>query len=177
MWYTHPFSFSAAYNGKFIRFTIKSLGDYTTKIRDIKIGTRIIIDGPLGLFVEKRATRDKFLFIAGGIGITPLRAMIESLATQKKDIVLMCGSRTEKDIAFRNEFEALCKLSPTIVIHNILGTPTLGFESGFVDKEKIVRLVPDFYTREFFLCGPPHMMKATVGNLSGLGFGDDHIHF
>lgn len=177
MWYTHPFSFSTAYNGKFIRFTIKSLGDYTSRIRDIKIGTHVIIDGPLGLFVENRATRGKFLFIAGGIGITPLRAMIESLALQKKDIVLMCGSRTEKDIAFRKEFEDICKLSPTIVIHNILGTPTPGFESGFVDKEKIVRLVPDFYTREVFLCGPPPMMKATVGNLIGLGFSEDHIHF
>jgi predicted ferric reductase len=177
MWYTHPFSFSAAYNGKFIRFTIKSLGDYTNKIRDVIPGTRIIIDGPLGLFVEKRAVRDKFLFIAGGIGITPLRAMIESLAAQKKDIVLMCGSRTEKDIAFKKEFEDICKLSPSIIVHNILGTPTPGYESGYVDKEKIVRLVPDFYTREVFLCGPPPMMKATVSNLNGLGFSADYIHF
>src|SRR3989344_2037822 len=49
MWYTHPFSFSSAYNGAFLRFSIKSLGDYTSKIRELKPGTPIIIDGPLGL--------------------------------------------------------------------------------------------------------------------------------
>lgn len=177
VWYTHPFSFSAAYNGKFIRFTIKSLGDYTGKIRDVKPGTRVIIDGPLGLFVEKRARRDKFLFIAGGIGITPLRAMIESLAPQKKDIVLLCGSRTEKDIAFKKEFDDIRSMAPWVVIHNVLGTPTPGFESGFIDKEKVVRLVPDFYAREVFLCGPPLMMKATVENLKQLGFSEKYIHF
>lgn len=177
MWYTHPFSFSSAYNGKFVRFTIKSLGDYTSTIKDVKKGTPVIIDGPLGLFIETRSTRDKYLFIGGGIGITPLRSMIESLSSKKKDMVLLCGSRTEKDIAFKQEFENLCKDCPSISIHNVLGTPTPGYESGFIDKEKIVRLVPDFYTREVFLCGPPPMMKATVENLKGLGFSEDHIHY
>ncbi|OHA80043.1 MAG: hypothetical protein A2675_00325 [Candidatus Yonathbacteria bacterium RIFCSPHIGHO2_01_FULL_51_10] len=177
MWYTHPFSFSSAYNGAFLRFSIKSLGDYTSKIRELKPGTPIIIDGPLGLFVEKRATRDKFLFIAGGIGITPLRAMIESLTAQKKDMVLLCGSRTEKDIAFKDEFELFKQQSPSLTTHHILGTPTEGYESGFIDKEKIVRLVPDFYTREVFLCGPPPMMKIMVGHLNDLGFDAHHIHY
>lgn len=177
MWYTHPFSLSDAYNGKFIRFTIKSLGDYTNKIRDVKPGTKIIIDGPLGLFVEKRAVRDKFLFIAGGIGITPLRSMIWSLAQQKKDVVMLCGSRTEHDIAFKKELGEISAMSPQVKIHHVLGTPTPGYESGFIDKEKIVRLVPDFYTRDVFLCGPPPMMKGTVANLKDLGFADENIHF
>lgn len=177
MWYTHPFSFSSAYNGKFIRFTIKSLGDYTSKIKDIKKGTPVIIDGPLGLFVEKKSARDKYLFIGGGIGITPLRSMIESLSSKNKDMVLICGNKTEKDIAFKKEFENICNGCPSISIHNILGTPTPGYESGFIDKEKIVRLVPDFYDREVFLCGPPPMMKATADNLKDLGFPPEHIHY
>ncbi|MFZ2831980.1 MAG: ferric reductase-like transmembrane domain-containing protein, partial [Minisyncoccia bacterium] len=126
MWYTHPFSFSAAYNGKFIRFTVKMLGDYTNKIKDVKPGTKVIIDGPLGLFVQKRAVRDKYLFIGGGIGITPLRSLIESMTPEKKDMVLLCGSRTVNDIAFAKEFEAIKAVSPGLVIHNILGTPTPG---------------------------------------------------
>lgn len=178
MWYTHPFSFSANYNGKNIRFSVKGLGDYTKQIKDVPPGTSVIVDGPLGLFVESRATRDKFLFIAGGIGITPLRAMIESLAPKKKDVVLLCGSRTVQDIAFKNEFELLKQqTNGTLTIHHILGTPTDGYESGFIDKEKIVRLVPDFYTREVFLCGPPPMMKIMVENLKGLGFDEHHIHY
>lgn len=177
MWYTHPFSLSAAENGKFLRFSIKSLGDYTSKIRDLKPGTRMIIDGPLGLFVEKRAVRNKFLFIAGGIGITPLRSMIESLATKQVDIVLLYATRTEKDITFKAEFDGFLARCATLKIYYILGTPTPGYESGMLDKEKIVRLVPDFYTREVFLCGPPPMMKGTVKNLTELGFSPDHVHY
>lgn len=178
MWYTHPFSFSANYSGKTIRFSIKGLGDYTKQIKDIAPGTPVVVDGPLGLFVESRAERDKFLFIAGGIGITPLRAMIESLALKKKDVVLLAGSRTVNDIAFKNEFELIKQqANGTLTIHHILGTPTEGYESGFIDKEKIVRLVPDFYTREVFLCGPPPMMKLMVEHLKGLGFDESHIHY
>ncbi|MEK7538507.1 MAG: ferredoxin reductase family protein [Patescibacteria group bacterium] len=177
MWYTHPFSFSTAYNGKFIRFTIKSLGDYTSQVRRLKPGTKVIIDGPLGLFVEERALRKKFLLIAGGIGVTPLRSMVESLAFKNKDAVLLYGGKTADDLAFKKEFESLCQSTASVVVHYILSTQTPHYESGYIDKEKIARLVPDFATREVFLCGPPPMMKATVENLSGLGFSGDHIHF
>lgn len=177
MWYTHPFSLSTAYNGKFIRFSIKSLGGYTKQISTLRKGTSIIIDGPLGLFVEARATRDKYLFLAGGIGITPLRAMTESLVAKGKDVVVLWGNRTENDIVFKKEFDELTKKSGVAKVHYVLATATPGYESGFLDKEKIVRLVPDFYTREVFLCGPPPMMKIMIGHLKDLGFDANHIHY
>lgn len=177
MWYTHPFSLSAAYNGTYIRITIKALGDYTKKIETLQPGTHVIIDGPLGLFIRSTAKREKFLFIAGGIGITPIRAMLETLALEKKDAILLCGNKTEKDIAFKQEFDAMHEHTPSIVVHNIVSTPSAGYESGFIDKEKIVRLVPDFYAREVFLCGPPMMMKIMVQTLKELGFDNQHIHY
>lgn len=177
MWYTHPFSLSQAYNGHGIRFTIKKLGDYTTKIGELTPGTHVIIDGPLGLFIEEKAERDKFLFIAGGIGITPIRAMLESLAQKEKDAVLLYGVKTVNDLVFRKEIDELCARSHTITAHYIIGTPTEGYESGFIDMEKIVRLVPDFFSRDVFLCGPPPMMALMVRNLKKLGFSRHHIHF
>ncbi len=177
MWYTHPFSFSAAYNGNSIRLTIKALGDYTKKIATLQPGTHVIVDGPLGLFTEERADREKFLFIAGGIGITPIRAMLETLAFEKKDAILLYGNKSERDITFKQELDAIHEYAPTIVVRHILGTPTPGYESGFIDKEKIVRLAPDFYTREVYLCGPPVMMNLMVGHLKGLGFDAHHIHY
>lgn len=177
MWYTHPFSFSEAYNGSNIRITIKALGDYTKKISTITPGTRVIIDGPLGLFTKEKAEREKFFFIAGGIGITPIRAILESLALEKRDAIVLYGNKSERDIAFKQELDAIHDYAPSIVVHHILGTPTSGFESGFIDKEKIVRLVPDFYAREVFLCGPPVMMNLMVEHLKGLGFDGQHIHY
>ncbi len=178
MWYTHPFSFSSAYNGKFIRFTIKGLGDYTNKISGVAKGTRIVIDGPLGLFIRERAQKNKFLFIAGGIGITPIRAMIELISTtQSNDMILLFGSRTEKDIAFKKEFDKILEHCQTFKITYILSTQIAGYESGYIDKEKIIRLVPDFLEREVFLCGPPVMMQKTALNLKEMGFDTKYLHF
>lgn len=176
-WYTHPFSLSSAFNGTSIRFSIKALGDYTKKIRDLKPGTYVIIDGPLGLFVEKRAERDKYLFIAGGIGITPIRAMLESLAKNKKDAILLYAVKSVNDMVFKKELDEISASAPTIKINYILSAPALGYESGYIDKEKIVRLVPDFFAREVFLCGPPPMMKVMVKTLKELGFPSRDIHF
>jgi predicted ferric reductase len=176
LWYTHPFSFSAEPNEAGIRFTMKALGDYTKRLGELKAGTRVIIDGPLGRFVETKAKREKLLMIAGGIGVTPIRALIGELVAKKKDMVLLYAARSVEDIAFRGEFDAL-QSTCNFPIHYILGAPTPGYESGFIDREKIVRLVPDFYDRDVFLCGPPPMMDATVKNLEGLGLERDHIHF
>lgn len=177
MWYSHPFSFSSACNGQYLRFTIKALGDYTNKIGNVPLGTHVIIDGPLGLFIKETSHRKKYLFIAGGIGITPIRAMIELNAIDKADMVLIYGSRTEKDITFKAEFDEILLRCPTLKIFHILGTPTPGYENGFINKDKIVRLIPDFFDREVFLCGPPIMMKLTVKNLKELGFDNSHMHY
>ena len=177
MWYTHPFSFSAAYNGSYIRLTIKALGDYTKKIEAFTPGTHVILDGPLGLFVRSKARREKFLFIAGGIGITPIRAMMETLAMERKDAVLLWGNKTESDIAFKQEFDAMHEYAPTIKIHHVISTPNTSYETGYIDKDKIALLVPDFNTREVFLCGPPVMMKIMLQNLKELGFDSSHIHY
>jgi predicted ferric reductase len=177
MWYTHPFSFSSAYNGTFIRFTIKNAGGYTEKISKVAPGTRVVIDGPLGLFVEKRATRDKYLLIAGGIGITPLRSMLGPLAAEQKDVVLLAAAKTENDLVFTSEIATIQRTDPTLAVHYILSTPTPGYLCGRLNKEIIVRLVPDFFSREVFLCGPPAMMKAIAKDLAEIGLSAKHVHF
>lgn len=177
LWYSHPFSFSSAYNGEYIRFSIKSLGDYTAQIAKLKIGTRVVIDGPLGLFVEKLSKREKYLFIAGGIGITPIRGMIESLTLKNKDICLLYANRTEKDIIFKRELDDFCNQNQSLKINYIVKNTTTGLETGYIDKAKIVRLVPDFYDREVFLCGPKTMMELVISDLKELGFNSENIHY
>ena len=176
MWFTHPFSFSVAPNGKFLRFSVKASGDYTTKIDQLKIGTPVIIDGPLGVFTESRANTDKFLFIAGGIGITPIRALIESLAQKEKDLILLYANRSEKDIAFLEELQELSR-HHHIIISNVLESAPQNYEQGRIDREKIERLVPDVKTREVFLCGPLPMMASILNILKDLGLPKTQIHF
>lgn len=175
-WQSHPFSFSAAQNNSTLRFSIKASGDFTKSIRDIRFGTSVLIDGPLGQFVTSRVKHKKLLTIAGGIGVTPILAILEKLKDEQQNAVLLYACRTSADIAMRTEIEALEKQG-SLRVHYILGAPEPGFESGYIDREKIVRLVPDFFEREVFLCGPPPMMKAVVGQLNGLGFPEERIHY
>lgn len=176
MWFTHPFSYSCAPNGKYLRFSIKSLGDFTSEISKLTIGTYVLIDGPMGLFTENQAMTEKFLLIAGGIGITPLRALIEVLSDRGKDVVLLYATKSATDIAFKAELESMSK-KHHFVISQIIEDGTTLYEKGRIDKEKIARLVPDYLERDAYVCGPTPMMKAVVTHLQELGVPKGQIHF
>jgi predicted ferric reductase len=90
-WAPHPFSFSAAPNGRFLRVSIKAVGDFTRRIRRLTAGTLVLLEGPLGAFTADPSSGCKFLMVAGGIGITPIRALIESLSGNR-DVVLVYGA-------------------------------------------------------------------------------------
>lgn len=182
MWEPHPFSLSAAPNGEYIRLSIKSSGDFTSEIKLLKPGTRVMVEGPLGRFTESSSSRDKYLFLAGGIGITPIRAMIESLSKKGKDVVLLYACRSVEDITHREELD---KFTPkrTYILSQPNQTGSIEVvgqtcESGYIDEEKIQRLVPDYKDREIFLCGPLPMMEAmTLKTLKNLGIPKSQIHF
>ena len=176
MWFTHPFSISCAPNGKYLRFSIKSLGDFTSEISKLTIGTKVLIDGPMGLFTESQAVTNKFLLIAGGIGVTPIRALIETLSQKEKDIVLLYTTKSETDIAFKTELEELSAKHHFIISQVVEDGVTI-YEKGRIDKEMIVRLVPDYLERDAYVCGPTPMMKAVVTHLKELDVPKSQIHF
>lgn len=174
-WQSHPFSFSTGPDDT-IRFSIKASGDFTTALTALHPGTPLVLDGPLGQFVLSRAERHKVLLIAGGIGITPLRALLDDPRMVGRDAVLLYANRTAQDIALKHEFEEFEHRGIVRVI-NILNQPLPGYESGYINHEKVARLIPDFFEREVFLCGPPPMMKAVVKELRAMGVGSQHIHY
>jgi len=173
IWHNHPFSFSNIQNGKYLRFTIKESGDFTSKISKIKPGTRVVIDGPLGAFTGEKNIKEKFLFIAGGIGITPLLALMQSFIKEKKDVVLLYANRTIKDAAFIGELNAI-----GYPYHLILSNEqNPKYEQGYINVEKVKRLIPDAVEREVYICGPGPMMKAVDGELQKMGLVEGQIHY
>jgi predicted ferric reductase len=164
LWAPHPFSISQAYNGRNIRISVKASGDHTSRINTLKVGTKVFLEGPFGRFTPAVAKTNKYLFIAGGIGITPIRAMIEMLAREHADMLLLYGNRTEQEIAFKDE---LSQLIPNT--HNII--------AGRIDEEKIKQLAPDFASRDIYLCGPPPMMNSIITILKNLGVPRSHLHY
>jgi predicted ferric reductase len=175
LWAPHPFSFSAAPNGRFLRLSIKAVGDFTRRIHELRPGTFVLLEGPLGAFTATTSTRQKYLMVAGGIGITPIRALIESLMAGDRDVVLVYAVKTVRDLVFASELRAL-NAHFHVVLSRSAGTAN-GYEQGRVDRPMLERLVPDVRDREVFVCGPPPMMEVVIGALRALDVRASRIHY
>ncbi len=178
-WEAHPFSMSMQPDGKRIRLSIKASGDFTRRIPALKPGTPVFIDGPHGIFTSRNCSSSKILLIAGGIGITPVRALAEEMSAAGRDIILVYLNRTRVSIAFEKELDEISGKSGgrLKVVHVLSDDPSWTGEKGRLDKEKISRLAPDLADREVFLCGPPMMMKSVRNSLSELAVPGNRIHF
>jgi predicted ferric reductase len=88
-WRGHPYSISSAPNGRWLRVTVKALGDDSARIGRLPVGTRVFVEGPYGILTGARRTRPAVTLIAGGIGIAPLRALLESLPARAGDLTLI----------------------------------------------------------------------------------------
>jgi predicted ferric reductase len=177
-WEAHPFSMSCPPDGKHLRLTIKQLGDFTRRIPKLRPGTRVLIDGPHGIFTARHSDSDKILLIAGGIGITPIRALAEEFVAAGRDIILLYGNRNKSAVVFEKELEILAGSSAgrLRVVHVMSDDPAWTGEQGRIDGERMARLVPDASTREVYLCGPSVMMKSVRRALSTLGVSRGHLH-
>jgi len=176
-WQAHPFSLSTAPNGKFLRITVKSLGDYTSKLGDVKIGTKVLIDGPHGTFTLDRAYKNKLLLIAGGVGVTPIRSLFEQAIKNKLDVSVIYAARNSAQACLNDELNELAA-SCQAPMHCVLSDEdSWQGEKGFVDEERLRRLAPDIKERDVYFCGPTPMLKSVIPILKKLGVPDRQVHY
>ena len=159
-WSAHPFSLSAAPDGRSLRITVKALGDHSAGLADVKPGTRVVAEGPLGVFTEDLRRRDKAVLIAGGIGITPIRALLERM---HGDAIVLYRVISEADVVFRDELERLVA-DGRATVHFVVGDHR-GDGRDLLSPSHLLELVPDIAERDVFLCGPPAMIDAINKNL------------
>jgi predicted ferric reductase len=149
-----------------VEFTIKALGDFTSTIPTIETGAVAYVDGPYGVFTLERYPAARFVFLAGGVGITPFMGMLRTLAdlADPRHFLLIYASGEWDDVTFREELEDLKARLALDVIH-VLERPPEGWsgEEGFVTREVLERHLPgDYRECQFFVCGPPPMMESVI---------------
>jgi predicted ferric reductase len=172
-WYSpHPFSLSRAPDGKSLRITVKALGDFTRKIGEIAPGTRVLAEGPFGVFTVDARRRRKILLIAGGIGITPIRALMEDM---EPGAVVIFRTLRHDDVVFRNELEPLAR-KRGIELLFIAGDHATEDGARLLTPAHLRELVPDIRERDVYVCGPPAMTDAIERNVRGTGVSSRHIH-
>jgi predicted ferric reductase len=171
-WSAHPFSLSAAPDGATFRITAKSVGDHTSRMRTIPVGTRVVTEGPFGDFTERSRRREKVLLVAGGIGITPVRALLERM---NGDVVAIYRVLAPEDIVFADELEEL-RRTRRLTLHYVIGDHATDEGSTLLSPEHLGELVPDLAERDVYLCGPPAMTSVTERRLRAAGVPRRRLH-
>ncbi|MBM7084338.1 ferredoxin reductase family protein [Micromonospora humidisoli] len=171
-WQSHPFSLSAAANGRWLRLTVKVVGGHTRDLRDLDPGTRVWAEGPSGTFTAAHRTRDRALLIAGGSGIGPLRAMLEELPA---GAALIYRARTPADVLLQHELDWLAQARRTDVWY-VVGSRDDAGPRQVMNPDGLRRLVPDLTRRDVYLCGPQGLVDSSVRMLRQAGVPRRQIH-
>jgi len=170
----HPFSFSSsAMRTDRVEISVKELGDFTSKIRDVEPGTKVYLDGPYGTFTTDRHHAPGYVFIAGGVGITPIMSILRTFADRRdrKPLVLFYAGKTWEEMTFRENLEELSKIMDLQVVYVLEEAPE-GWkgEQGRINAEIMARHLPkDRLAYEYFLCGPEPMQNAVKECMNKLG--------
>jgi predicted ferric reductase len=182
-WQSHPYSLSAAPGADRMRITVKDLGDSSASLARLRPGTRVWFEGPHGTFTARRSHRARrLLLVAGGAGITPLRALYETLPGHGADVVLLYRASHSQDLVLYRELEAIAARRG-FGLHPLLG-PRGGTDGGAdggaggdpLGAENLRRLVPDLAGREVYLCGPAGMTDTAHRELRRAGVPARRIH-
>jgi predicted ferric reductase len=182
----HPISLcsngdAAAETGE-IAFTIKNLGDWSGQVVPrVRPGDRVWVDGPYGVFTLDREQGPGYVFLAGGVGITPLRSMLVTMAEREdvRPVVLFYAAGRAEDLTFRDELLALQGRMNLKVVY-VVGKPPPVWEgeTGRISADLLQKYLPSKQYRrwQYFICGPAPMMDAMEELLPGLGVPSEKIH-
>jgi predicted ferric reductase len=175
----HPFTISASsLQPDIIEATIKKSGNFTNTIDQTRPGDIGLIEAPFGTFSIVNFDIEKFLFIAGGVGITPIMSMLRYLRDTKdtRPVILLYGNKTESDIIFHEE---LSKLPANVKVVHILSRPEGNWQGpkGHITIELIQRYAGEILSQaDIFVCGPVQMMDTVINSLKNAAVHPKRIH-
>jgi predicted ferric reductase len=153
-WQAHPYSLSALPTSSHLRVTVKDLGDHSSELARLRPGTRVAIEGPYGAFTHHARARDAVLLVGAGVGVTPLRALLEDLPAHV-DVEVLLRASTEQDLVLEHEVAELVERRGGR-LHRLLG-PRSAVQ---LDRASLRRLVPDVAERDVYICGPDGFSSA-----------------
>jgi predicted ferric reductase len=167
-WQAHPFSISALPRPPHLRLTVKVVGDFTAAVSRLRPGTKIAIEGPYGAFTSHHRDREKAALIAGGVGVTAVRSLLEDLPRGCDPVVVLRASRPE-DLVFSDEVAELVRQRKGRV-HELVGARSKVNMHGLID------LIPDLRQRDVYVAGPEQFVLEVCTTLRRLGVAADATH-
>ena len=169
---SHPYSLSAAPTKNHVRITVKDLGDHSRSLAMLKPGTRVFVEGPYGAFTAGRSTMPHVVLVGGGVGITPIRALMDEFNGGAQIDVIFRASR-EEDLVLKAEMDYLANNSDgSMRIHYLVGSRT----NHPMDAHSLKALVPQFADSDIYICGPEPLVSAVRKAAEDLGVPKNRFH-
>jgi ferredoxin-NADP reductase len=170
LWHSHPYSLSALPRPPFLRVTVKGLGEQSKAVARLKPGTRVFIEGPYGTFTRHARTQSRVALIGAGVGITPIRALLEDLP-KNIEVSVVIRASSAADIVHRDEVEALVQIRGG-EFHELVGSR----KDVTIDADSMRRLIPSIAESDVYVCGPNGFTDRVVAAALRLGVDPKRIH-
>lgn len=169
-WHSHPYSISSMPRPPFMRLTVKDLGDHSRSLSTLTPGTRVIIEGPYGAMTHHHRATNAVTMIGAGVGITPLRAMLDDIPKNVK-VTMVVRAASLEDIIHHDEIEAYIK--------NRRGHyyPVIGpRDTVSLDAASLRKTIPNIAQSDVYVCGPESFSTMIISALRDLSIPESQIH-
>jgi predicted ferric reductase len=175
----HPFTISSPPCSDYLSITVKNLGDYTSKLKNVAVGSKMLFDGPYGKFTPCQT--DQNVFIAGGIGITPFLSILREWDYRgiKVPVTLVWSCRTSDEMFYLDYFLELQKKNPSFVFIPVVSRRNGAEAVKRIDKLLLQTVINDSIRKEVrvYLCGPEPLRLSVVKDLKTMGVKSGNVHF
>lgn len=170
---SYPFSLSAPPTNDRLRITIKALGVGTRLLHDLHSGTMVLAEGPYGALTERRRRRPRVLLVAGGVGITPMRVLFETLDLPGEDLTLVYRVPNAEAVVFREELDEIAARKGARVIYLVGSSDE---PENLVNAYTLRAMVGPLREYDIYLCAPPRMAARLRESLLHTGHNRRQLH-
>jgi predicted ferric reductase len=170
-WEAHAYSLSAAPNPHELRITVKDLGDHSSALARLRPGTRAFVEGPYGVFTADQCTSDRVVLVAGGVGVTPIRAILAELPATARVEVLYRAPRAEAVVLWQ-ELDEIARTRPGTRVRYLVGNR----RQFPLDARWLYTLVPWIQSADLYVCGPKDLNDSVAASARVLGIPAGRIH-
>ncbi|MGO4254711.1 ferric reductase-like transmembrane domain-containing protein [Paenarthrobacter sp. TAF1] len=186
-WQPHPFSLSAepvsgvGSKPGSLRITVRNLGEGSARLARIKPGTKVALEGPYGMFSTAARTRNNVVMIGAGIGITPLRSLLESTPFEPGQATVLLRGHDESELFLGKEIMALCQARGATLFH-LTGPRSAGVRSWLPESATtagftIASYAPGIADADVYVCGPTPWAASVIREVRAAGVPDEQVHY
>jgi predicted ferric reductase len=179
-WHSHPISLSAVPTDTTARITVRDLGAGSRRVSSVPIGTRVSIEGPYGLFTDAARTAPKLAIVAAGVGVTPVRAMLEHASFAPGEATVLLRASSDDETYLWDEVRAIATAKGARLYTMVGRRSPVG--PGWMPEEDAQRGVtlrsvfPDLIDADLYLCGPTTWLDLVEADARALGIPEHQIH-